>query len=212
MIKSNGIYVDKTPELYNLLESEGPFIFCTRVKRMGKTLNLDTIKCLYEGENDHELFKGTWIYENCKPFLEKLREEKHPVLLIEPPPFTNQKKFLANLETSITRYYKSPGFNINPNVSENINFERLIKHAYYANPIKGSKEGRKVVILIDEYDKPIIDALKAFDGKDKSDLEFVIKAMHDFYLITKTQYSKIHKSIMLGTSKFSGLSILSGKS
>ena len=131
------MYIDKTKHIYQLLNNK--YFFLSRPRRFGKSLLLNTIKEIFLGNK--ELFKGLWIYD-------KIDFKKHPVIKIS---FSNlgysESGLVTAIENKLNRIAKEYGVTLEqPNYP--LQFEELI--------IKLSSTA-KVVILIDEYDKPIID-------------------------------------------------------
>ncbi|NPA11131.1 MAG: AAA family ATPase, partial [Epsilonproteobacteria bacterium] len=133
----NYIYVDKTEEIYNLI-NDYTYAFLSRPRRFGKSLLLDTMKCLFEGKK--ELFKGLWIYDNWE-------FEKYPVIKIS---WDGKLRSIKDLEDKLNKVLKDNQKRLNikcENESPFICFEELVQKAY-------EKYQKRVVILIDEYDRP----------------------------------------------------------
>ena len=186
----NYIYIDKTKLAYALIEN-GKYYFLSRPRRFGKSLFIDTLKNIFESKK--ELFKGLYIYDKldwAKSFPvininfaggvirdEKLLNEKITNKLFE---------IAGNYE--ITLKYK--------NISDQ--FEELIKKIH-------NKFNRKVVILIDEYDKPILDNIT--DPSMASDMRDGLK---NLYSVIKGTDEYIKFVFLTGVSKFSKVSIFSG--
>jgi len=184
----NFIYVDKTEYIYELTKENG-YYFISRPRRFGKSLLVDTIKCLFEGRK--ELFEGLFIYDKWN------WDEKYPVIKISFG--SQQSKRSEDLERYIQLRLKDIaklyGVEIESNLYYEI-FEELIK--------KLSKINR-VVILIDEYDKPIIDKIE--DVEVAKELREVLKG---FYQVIKDCDEWIKFVLLTGVSKFSKVSIFSG--
>jgi hypothetical protein len=184
----NFIYVDKTEYIYELTKENG-YYFISRPRRFGKSLLVDTIKCLFEGKK--ELFEGLFIYDKWN------WEEKYPVIKISFG--SQQSKSSEDLERYIQLRLKDIAKLYEVEIESNLyyeTFEELIK--------KLSKINR-VVILIDEYDKPIIDKIE--DVEVAKELRDVLKG---FYQVMKDCDEWIRFVLLTGVSKFSKVSIFSG--
>jgi hypothetical protein len=186
--KDNYIYVDKTNYIYDLLNS-GKYYFISRPRRFGKSLLVDTIKCLFEGKK--ELFEGLFIYDKWN------WEEKYPVVKISFG--SQQSKRSEDLERYIQLRLKDIAKLYEVEIESNLYyeiFEELIKRLSKIN---------RVVILIDEYDKPIIDKIE--DVEVAKELREVLKG---FYQVMKDCDEWIRFVLLTGVSKFSKVSIFSG--
>ncbi|MDE0693156.1 MAG: ATP-binding protein [Gammaproteobacteria bacterium] len=183
-------YVDKTPYIEQLLRS-GKHFFLSRPRRFGKSLFLDTLKELFEGSA--ELFEGLAIQEQWSGI------ERHPVLRL----------------SFGSGHFQSPeglGFSVSAQL-EHVEDETGVRPTSPSAPerlgqlIRGLHErtGRRVVFLVDEYDKPILDAL---------DVPDVARANRDYlrglYSVVKDFDANIRFSFITGVSKFSKVSLFSG--
>ncbi|MCD4817970.1 MAG: ATP-binding protein [Candidatus Cloacimonetes bacterium] len=186
--KRNLIYVDKT-EIINKLITSGKYYFLSRPRRFGKSLLVNTIKEIYLGNKD--LFFDTWIYNN------RNWEEKNPIIKISFSSISYREQGLKNgLELFFDNFAKK----VNLTYTESDysgKFKELIEFL-------GEKDG--VVILIDEYDKPIIDFL------DKKSAEIAEKnkdILKNLYSGLKDCDKYIKLLFITGVSKFSRVSIFS---
>ncbi|MGD9732772.1 MAG: AAA family ATPase, partial [Desulfamplus sp.] len=141
----NYVYIDKTPMAFKLADS-GKYYFLSRPRRFGKSLFLDTLKCLFEGRQ--ELFEGLYIYDKWDWNI------KYPVIKIS---------FGAGIAKDTKKLTEMINFNLRESETSN-NVEAFDKSNYgtYFNSLIIScynKYNTPVVILIDEYDKPILDNL-----------------------------------------------------
>ena len=183
-------YVDKTAYARRLLD-EGSHYFLSRPRRFGKSLFLDTLKELFEGSE--ELFEGLHIHEH------RDWSVSHPVVRLS---------FGAG-------HFKEPGY-LHVNLMSQLDYveERAgAKPRYDTAPerfghlIRALHEhaGQRVVVLIDEYDKPILDALEAPD---------VARANRDYlrgvYGVIKDCDPHVRFVFLTGVSKFSKVSLFSG--
>ena len=144
IIEGGFYYVDKTPFIPKLTSK---YYFLSRPRRFGKSLFLDTLKEAFSGNK--ELFKGLYLYDNWN------WEKKYPVITIN---FTSgvmsssqllKKNIHHILETNAKRYE----LNLEEKEVINIKFEELITKIY-------QKHNMPVLVLVDEYDKPILDAIE----------------------------------------------------
>ena len=183
-------YVDKTAYIDRLLD-EGTHYFLSRPRRFGKSLFLDTLKELFEG--NEALFEGLAIHgrRDCSV--------RHPVLRLsfgtgdfKQPGFleTSFMEKLAAAEAEaqvVTDYATAPG-----------RFAALLAALH-------RRTGRRVVVLVDEYDKPILDALAVPD---------MARANRDFlrgvYSVVKDSDAHVRFTFITGVSKFSKVSLFSG--
>ncbi len=184
--EENYVYVDKTKYIYQMLQ--GAYYFLSRPRRFGKSLLVNTLYYLFEGRKD--LFKGLWI-EN------EIEWKKHPIIKID---FTLLSYDELGLEISLKKRLLdiAQEYNIEINTND-------IKSIFNELIIKLSKI-EKVVILIDEYDKPIGDYLE----KDKMDIALKNRdILKNFYSTLKGLDSHIRFFFLTGITKFSKVSIFS---
>jgi len=186
----NFIYIDKTKDILELIEN-GDYYFLSRPRRFGKSLLIDTIKELFEG--NRALFEGLYIYDKWN------WNQKYPVIKIS---FSGGIRDLKSLDVHLGRILKENEKRLGVNCSykeyKDICFLDLIEEVY-------KKYNQKVVILIDEYDKPILDNI------NKIDIAVEIReALKDFYTKIKESDRFIKFAMLTGVSKFSKVSIFSG--
>lgn len=185
-LRLNGfVYVDKTRQIADLLES-GQYLFLSRPRRFGKSLLLSTLRAIFEGRK--ELFTGLWL-ENHHDF------KPRPVIRLD---FSNINFFDKPLEQgifdAIQRLARQQGITLTSSHARDALEELVIEHAKTA----------PVVILIDEYDKPITDVLL---DSDKRELHQAI--LKNFYGILKSLNEYIHLVFLTGVSKIGKLSLFS---
>ncbi len=183
-------YVDKTPHILRLMEG-GKHYFLSRPRRFGKSLLLDTLKELFEGSR--ELFTGLHA-ENCWNW-----DARHPVLRISfgSGNFRMAGELEARTEEMLGALEEDHGVDV--------------RYTTAAGRLAGIVEelhrrtDKRTVLLIDEYDKPILDAL------DDPDLA---RANRDYlrglYAVVKDSDAHIRFSLITGVSKFSKVSLFSG--
>lgn len=189
IIKDNYLYIDKTEYIHRLLAEGGKYFFLSRPRRFGKSLLISTLAEIFSGNK--ELFKGLWIYD-------KIQWEKYPIIQIDFSVLNY--KTPERLEETLGRLMddlaQSHGVSLDPKRYYNEKFYELIK--------KISSNG-KVIILIDEYDKPIIDRIEDIElAKQNRDI------LRDFYGVIKNADKDIKFTFITGVSKFSRVSVFSG--
>ncbi|MDO5652255.1 MAG: ATP-binding protein [Moraxella sp.] len=183
-------YVDKTKKIIELI-NVSKYIFLSRPRRFGKSLTIDTIAELFLG--NQSLFKGLYAEHNWD------WEYTYPVLRISFGIGVSSKSisfmtYLSEILSSIEERYSID----NHQYSMGIRFEKIIRHCYQTS-------GKKVVILIDEYDKPILDNLSHQDKAIS-----VRNEMRDFYSVIKNNDAYIHFAMLTGVSRFSKINLFSG--
>lgn len=183
-------YVDKTLRIYNLVWG-GKYYFLSRPRRFGKSLLLSTLKAYFEGKR--ELFKGLVI--------EQLEKEwrQYPVLYLDlnAEKYTEKDSLISMLNLSLLKweslYGKGEG-------------ETTLASRFKGVIFRAAKqsETQKVVILVDEYDKPLLQAIDNLSLQ--SDYRNILKA---FYGNLKSCDEYIRFAMLTGVSKFSHVSISS---
>ncbi len=196
MHTENYLYVDKTRHIYRMV-TEDKFYFLSRPRRFGKSLLVSTLDCLFQGRK--ELFEGLWIAEQ-----EDWNWQPQSVILLDfnEIPGSSSETLREGLtfrlheiadELEVT--LKAPGVELL--------FLKLITTLY-------KKTGRQVVILIDEYDKRIIEHL----GKGEAHLDTakeIRDVLKQFFGILKGQSvsNKLRLVFLTGVSRFSKVSLFS---
>lgn len=188
LIQDGYKYVDKTPYLYALTQS-GKYFFLSRPRRFGKSLTISTLQALYSGSRD--LFKGLWI-ENHWDW-NKIHPTIHITLTGIGFVETGLETALHFLLDKLIREHELPPFD----GAISIKFEYLIQQL--------AKQAR-VVVLIDEYDAPIIHYL----GKDLDTAYANREILKEFYTVLKTNDATLELVFLTGVSKFSKTGIFSG--
>ncbi|SFE31877.1 PD-(D/E)XK nuclease superfamily protein [Chitinophaga sp. CF118] len=184
--KGGFLYIDKTHAIYNLIES-GKYYFLSRPRRFGKSLLLSTIKEIFSGNK--KLFEGLWI-ENQWNW-----EKKHPVIHLRLSKIDYQKFGLYEaLNMEMVALAKELDIELEANNLKG-RFEELIRKA---------SVNENVVILIDEYDKPIIDYLDDLSNAEENRAVF-----KSFYSILKDSDEYIRLLLITGVSRFTKVSIFS---
>lgn len=186
IISGNYLYVDKSEAIHRLIAS-GKYFFLSRPRRFGKSLTLSTIASIYRGER--ELFNDLWIAEQWD------WQKVHPVLHIS---FSSIGYHSLGLEAAIEAELHSRAAHMGIELEQN-GIERLFREL-----IQKVAQTAKVVILIDEYDKPIIDYVD-----DKPQAIANRQILKSFYSVIKDSDPYIEFLLLTGVSKFSKVSIFS---
>lgn len=190
IIKGNCIYVDKTRYIYQLLKKAKAQIFCSRPRRFGKSLTVSTLEAIFKGKR--ELFKGLYIDGTDYDW------SIHPVIHID---FANGNVQTLELLTltildALRATAKSYGVSLQGN-DPVLAFRELIEQLY-------DKTGSGVVLLIDEYDKPILEHIGSM-----KDAEQYRDFIANFYQIIKGSERYLRFTFVTGITKFSKVSIFS---
>ncbi len=184
------LYIDKTQIAYDLINSY-QYIFLARPRRFGKSLFLDTLKSIFEGRK--ELFKGLFI-ENKHNF-----DVPYPVIHISFSGELFNKDGIIQAFQDIIRYNQDRlGIECEPQQNPSSCFKTLITKAH-------KKYQQRVVILIDEYDKPLLDNIT---NKDMAN--YARDMLRGFYSVIKDNDQHIKFVFITGVSKFSKVSLFSG--
>ena len=189
--KENYLYVDKTEAISHLLNSGGYF-FLSRPRRAGKSLTLSTIKSIYMGQR--ALFAGLWIEEQWD------WDKVHPVIHIS---FSGIGYQTIGLEAAIEAELRLIGEQLGVHFQQE-GIDRMFAELIRKLTTQGSTEQSKVVLLIDEYDKPIIDYLDDIEQAKANQ-----KILKIFYSVIKNNDPYIEFLLITGVSKFSKVSIFS---
>ncbi len=186
------MYIDKTKYVHDLINSgkDTPY-FLSRPRRFGKSLFCDTIKCLFEGKK--ELFEGLFIHDKWD------WEVKYPVIsIVFGDGFYDDREYLKrSLQNILRTHAEKFGVSLE---AENIadRFRELIVKV-------SEKAGRKVVVLVDEYDKPILDKLES----PETSLG-IRDELKGFYSVIKGADEYLKFVLLTGVTKFSKVSLFSG--
>ncbi len=186
------IYVDKTEYIYRLIKEGSGYYFLSRPRRFGKSLLISTIRYLFEGQR--ELFKGLYIYNKWN------WEESYPVIRIDfaQAQVKNAKELEKELKATIIETGRKYGYGYNKEYTINRNLRLLIEEIYEITK-------KQVVILIDEYDKPILDNIE-----NKQEVERIREELKGFYTTLKGLDEYIKFVLVTGVSKFAKVTLFSG--
>lgn len=197
MRSGNFVYVDKTEYIYELVRPPQAFYFLSRPRRFGKSLMVSTLAYLFQGRK--ELFEGLWLDENTD-----WEWTKHPVVKIDFNGISHDTHQL--LKQGIVDNIKDIAMQNGLSVSKN-----LIPESFKELILKLEKKNQSpVVVLVDEYDKPLISHL----GKGQEELEIAKKnrdVLKQFFGVLKEQdvSGALRFVFLTGVSKFSRVSIFS---
>ncbi len=188
--EENCYYVDKTAYIQRLLD-EGKHYFLSRPRRFGKSLFLDTCKELFEG--NEKLFEGLYIHDRWD------WSRRYPVLRLSfgGGYFTEPGYLQANLMDQLTAIERRAGM-VAESATVPGRFARQLETLH-------ERSGQRVAVLIDEYDKPILDALEVPEvARANRDL------LRGLYATIKDCDAHIRFTFITGVSKFSKVSLFSG--
>ena len=182
-------YIDKTELIYRIIKT-GSYYFLSRPRRFGKSLLISTIEAYFQGKK--ELFEGLAMEKLEKDWIE------HPILHLD----LNAKKFdteddlLRLIDRQFLIYEQEYG-SVQSDETIDDRFVTLIRKAY-------EKTGRKVVILIDEYDKPLLQTIE--NTTLQKEYRETLKA---FYGVMKSMDGYIQFAMLTGVTKFGKISVFS---
>ena len=188
--QNNFVYVDKTALVYQLADL-GKYYFLSRPRRFGKSLLLSTFSAYFSGRRD--LFKGLAIEELEKEWCE------YPVLYLDlnSRTYSSRESLKAELNKHLIQWEEKYGIKIDSSLDPEERFYNVVCQA-------SEQTGRRVVVLVDEYDKPLLQAI------DKPELQEEYRSMlKAFYGVLKTQDKYIRFGFLTGVTKFSHVSIFS---
>lgn len=189
IIESGCVYVDKTAYIYQMITS-GKYYFISRPRRFGKSLLVSTLAELFTGNK--KLFEQSWIANSDYNW------QEYPVIKID---FSGldystserlEKSLIQSLQTTATEYNVVPANTDSPKDMFSALIDQLAKK-------------NKVVILVDEYDKPIIDNIH--DSQQAEKQRFILQ---NFYVTIKAKDAVLRFVLLTGVSKFAKTSVFSG--
>ena len=189
LIQGNFLYVDKTEYIWQLICPSSAGYFLSRPRRFGKSLTVSTLKAVFEGKK--ELFKGLAIYD--KPYDWK----PYPVIHLSFGDYNvdsdAQKELSGYLMAKIKQVAESYSIKLN-NATPGLCFGELIDRLYEIGP---------VVVLIDEYDKPILDNIV------NPEISKIQRSLKGFFSVLKDRNDKERFLFVTGVSKFCHVSLFS---
>lgn len=190
-IVTNGLtYVDKTELIYQLATRYDPY-FLSRPRRFGKSLLVSTLYALFSGRRD--LFKGLWIDQSDWDWV------VYPIIRLDMSAINNRtpEMFERALIHALNKIAATYNLTLSGETSSDV-LSDLIEQLFFITK-------QKVVVLIDEYDKPLIDNIDdlslATDNR---------KILRQFFTILKVQDNHLRFIFLTGVTKFSKVSVFSG--
>lgn len=191
LIRGGYLYIDKTAYIRDLVEN-GAIYFLGRPRRFGKSLLLSTMHAFFEGKR--ELFKGLYI-DSWKEW----DWNEYPVIHIDlnAKDYTYKDSLYERINESLEKYEQD--FLISEKASSlDERFRNIIRKAYEST-------GRQVVVLIDEYDKPILDTIHDAALKDMHR-----DSLRAFYATLKSSDQYLKFCFLTGVTKFGQMNVFSG--
>lgn len=196
------VYVDKTDLVYEL--AQGHVYFLSRPRRFGKSLLVSTLKAYFQGRRD--LFEGLkmmdleqeWTKYPVVSFDFNLGDKRSPVGL--------RDYLLSEIGKAEETYAIAPIVspeNGEPSLDVTLRFNSLLLKLH-------EKTGQRVVVLIDEYDKPLLDLLGTDDPNDEQQLVANRELLKSFFSVFKATDDSLRFVILTGITKFSQISMFSG--
>lgn len=187
--KEGYAYIDKTAHIWRLATT-GKYYFLSRPRRFGKSLLISTFEAYFKGKK--ELFKGLEIYEREKDWID------YPVLRLDfsGASYTTPEVLKAKIRAFLSNYETLYSIE-NTETIESVRFDSLIGKIH-------QKTGLPVVILIDEYDKPVLDNLSEDDSA-----ETMRNILQGFYGVIKSRNDCIKFAFLTGVSKLGKMSVFS---
>ena len=189
IISGKYLYVDKTAMIYDLVRDNN-YVFLSRPRRFGKSLLMSTLEAYFKGRR--ELFEGLAISELESDWIE------YPVFRFDlsGENFNSTDRLIAHIQDFLDQIEIKYGITSEGGIA--LRFKQLIRKTY-------DKFGRKAVILIDEYDKPMLDSLH-----DDPLHEQLKEELRGFYSVLKLSDEYIKFAMLTGVTKFGRVSVFSG--
>ncbi len=181
-------YIDKTRQIYEMIGDPKGVYFLTRPRRFGKSLMISTLEEIFHG--NRELFQGLWLYDSDYPW------QEYAIIRLD---FSEHRvKNAETLEKVIDRYIAKQA------VDAGVVLDGFDFQSNFASLIEQLGKQKKVVILVDEYDKPITDNLGNLEEARR-----IREVLRDFYTVIKALDRYIRFVFITGISKFSRVGLFS---
>ncbi|MDR1037544.1 MAG: AAA family ATPase, partial [Deltaproteobacteria bacterium] len=190
--QGNFIYADKTRYIYDFLEANPcDCCFLSRPRRFGKTLLLDTMEELFQG--DRELFRGLWIDKSRYKF------ERHPVLRFNMAyaKIRTEDDLIFRIMDDLNSFASKHDVTFTSKFYDKM-IEQLLEGIF-------NKHGARAVILVDEYDAPVTDHIL-----DEDLAKANRTVLHDFYRAIKNNMRHVHFAFVTGITRFAMTAMDSG--
>ena len=185
------VYVDKTEYVWKMVSTDAVNFFLSRPRRFGKSLLVDTLRCYFEGRK--ELFEGLYIYDK------ETEWKKYPVIRLD---LSNGKYYeKERVHGTISGILRDHEKKWNVTVYDEFNYDDRLKNIIHA---AYEQTGERVVILIDEYDAPMLDSINDLDLQD-----YIRNRVRNLFSPLKAQAQYLRFVFLTGISKFSQLSVFS---
>ena len=186
------VYADKTEYVWKMVSTDSTYYFLSRPRRFGKSLLVDTLRCYFEGRK--ELFEGLYIYDKEKEW------RKYPVIRVDLSrgKYYEKERVHPILDSILNTHEKRWGVT---DVKDEYNYDArltgIIQAAY-------QQTGERVVILIDEYDAPMLDSITNLELQD-----YIRDRVRSLFSPLKEMAQYLRFVFLTGISKFSQLSVFS---
>lgn len=185
-------YIDKTKYVWQMVSTNAVNFFLSRPRRFGKSLLVDTLRCYFEGRK--ELFEGLYIYNKEKEW------KQYPVIRIDLSrgKYYEKERLHPIIDSILHEHEECWGVTtIKDEYSYDARLTAIIQAAY-------KQAGERVVILIDEYDAPMLDSITKPDLQD-----YLRERIRSLFSPLKEQAKYLRFVFLTGISKFSQLSVFS---
>lgn len=193
IIEGGFVYVDKTRYLYDLVRYSKGIYFLARPRRFGKSLTISTLEEIFKGEQ--ELFRGLWLYES------DYRWQTYPIIRLD---FNQERVQSADaLQEALSIFLGRVAARYQITLPAT-NYQRQFLYLIETLAEQGAPGHKKVVILIDEYDKPIIDNIE-----NPAEAIRIRDTLKGFYGVIKAMDQYLRFVFITGISKFSRVGIFS---
>ena len=201
IIKDGYLYIDKTDLVYQLVKG-GKTYFLSRPRRFGKSLLVSTLEYYFKGER--ELFKGLAIDALEKDW------ESYPVFHVDfnGTNFEDGMTLANKVEDYVTEWEAQYNFAANKQLGAGDRFAQLLAHVHKTT-------GKRCVVLIDEYDKPLLDVMDTglkvkVNGEERLIEDYNRSILKGFYSTFKAADAHLQFVLLTGVTKFSQVSVFSG--